>query len=156
MPHSSRCFSIFLLLIAMGANFLLPLLCHHWQTAVPWHDHIIVGPVYPGWESHSHNARSHPEQHAHFGQEPASSTQQDQRPIFAEMDAATHSQVLSLYRPPAWGDSVLSTGDQLLLSVDWLSSLISFPLIRTLDLSHHALKSVALPPPDKPPSISSR
>ncbi|MFQ5645217.1 MAG: hypothetical protein ACE5FQ_16195, partial [Thiogranum sp.] len=41
----------FLLLIMLGGNFLLPV---SWgkQFDSFWHAHIILGPIFPGWENH--------------------------------------------------------------------------------------------------------
>jgi hypothetical protein len=137
----------FFLLFILGGNFFLPVFWSYWQIFPP-HDHIILGPVYPGWEHH-HGELTQPQGPYH--REPIPLLESN-RAVFPKTDAAARSKVISLYRSPTGADTILSVEVQLLWLAEWSLLLSKFPtLIWPLDLATLPLSSAFLSPPDKPP-----
>jgi len=139
----------FFLLIIFGANFLLLTLWPQANVFLP-HDHLILGPIYPGWEDH-HAELAHSKR-GHSHSEPARPLESRQT-ISVERDTGIPGKVISLYRLPAGEDSILSFGVQVLWLPEWPIlpelSLLTWPL----DPVSLFLSSVFLPPLDKPPSL---
>ena len=44
-----------LLLSVLLGGLGITALTHHWLGSVPFHDHLILGPVTAGWEHHAHD-----------------------------------------------------------------------------------------------------
>lgn len=138
----------FFLLIIFGANFLLLTLWPQANVFLP-HDHLILGPIYPGWEDH-HEVLHSSKCHSHS--EPARSGENRQT-ISVERDTGMRSKVISLYRLPAGEDSILSFGVQVLWLSEWPILPEFSPLTWPLDPVSLSLSSVFLPLLDKPPSL---
>jgi hypothetical protein len=136
----------FFLLLILGGNFLLSVFWPSWQIFLP-HDHIILGPIYPGWEHHHDRELAHLAAHAEL-RHPS----MDERAISTEIGAGARSKVISLYRSPAGDDTIFSVEVQLLWLAEWplLAKLPS--LTWSLDQAFLPLSSAFLPPPDKPPA----
>src|SRR5438094_8682262 len=47
-----------LLLSVLLGGLGITALTHHWLGSVPFHDHLILGPVTAGWEHHPHDDES--------------------------------------------------------------------------------------------------
>ena len=147
-----RSVALFLLTVLMGSLFL-SVFSDRWYLALPWHDHIILGPIVPGWENHHHGPLTYPERHGHSQHGLAHSSGREQV-VSLPTDTGVHSQVLSLYRLPEGNYSILSFGAQLLHSTEGsilpeLSPFLTWPIT----LGFLTLSSTFLPPPDKPPRV---
>jgi hypothetical protein len=142
------------LLTVLGGSLFLSAFSDRWYLALPWHDHIILGPMVPGWENHHHGPLAYPGRYDHSrhgsmhvsGREPG---------VSLVTGTGAHSQVLSLYRLPAGDSSIFSFGVQLLHSAEAstlpeLSPFLTWPL----RLGFLTPASTSLPPPDKPPRDS--
>ena len=169
----ARRFAALVLLTVLVGSFFLSVFSDRWYEALPWHDHIVLGPMLPGWENHHHGPWAYP---GGFGHPPwacaAARPGSCQRAGGAGQHGLTHSSgrgqvvslatgigvdsmVLSLYRLPEGGTSVFSFAAQLLQSAaGWtlpeLSPFLSWPL----SLGFLILSSLFLRPPEKPPRVS--
>jgi hypothetical protein len=148
-----RLVSLFLLIVLMG-SLLLSVLSDRWHLALPWHDHIILGPVVPGWENHHHDPLAYPGRFGHSQHGLMHFSGREQL-VSLRTDTGVHSKVLSLYRLPEGFTSIFSFGVYLLHSAEGsmlprLSPFLTWPL----SLGFLTLSSTFLPPPDKPPRAS--
>jgi hypothetical protein len=147
----ARPVTAFLLLIVFGGNFFFPLIYKHWYAFLPQHDHIILGPVYPGWELHSHGELIDPATYRHSRRDTFHPLEPKQT-VSAEIDIGPRGKVISLYHLPLENGTILAFGVQLL----WLDESIVLPepssLIWPADLTTLVPISIFLPPPEKPPT----
>jgi hypothetical protein len=141
----------FCLLIILGANVILPAVWPGWQVALP-HDHLFLGPVYPGWEHH-HAGLTHAQKYYQHRIEPIPPLQSELT-VFDPTQPAG-SNVISLYRSPAGDDTLVSAAAQLLWLTEW-PPLFHFPsLVWSISSTPQILSSAYLVPPDQPPSLNS-
>lgn len=132
------------LLIILGGNFSLSIFWHQWRVSLLWHDHIILGPLYPGWEDH-HG-------HRHPRSQSKSPPADVQFFVASNGDSGASTKIISLYQSLVGGGTILSFDVQLLWLAEW-PILSGFPsLDRPLEEASLAFSSVYLPPPDRPPS----
>ena len=150
----ARRFVALFLLTVLGGSLFLSTFSDRWYLALPWHDHIILGPMVPNWENHHHEPLTYPGRYRHsehgsphfFGREQV---------VSFVTDTGVPSKVLSLYRLPAGDNSIISFGVQLLHSAEGPTlPELSPPLICPLGWGFLTLPSAFLPPPDKPPRDS--
>lgn len=133
---SQQLMALFLLII-LGVNFFLSVFWPQWRLSLVWHDHIILGPLYPGWEDH------HGHRHAHSELQSVSNS-----------DSGASTKIISLYQSLVADGTVFSFGIQLLWLTEWPTLSNFSSVIWPLGVASLALSSASLPPPDKPPSAS--
>lgn len=139
----------FFLLIILGGNFFLPVFWPSWHGFLPWHEHIILGPVYPGWEDH-HGELGRQGGYSHSHVQPAS------RPIGAPaisslVNAEGRTHVISVYRSPVGDGTIFNCPIQLLWLTEWPTLLELPSLVWPVGQASLSLSSALLPPPDEPP-----
>jgi hypothetical protein len=139
----------FFLLIMLGGNFFLSVFWPYWHGFLPWHEHIVLGPIYPGWEDHHRElGRQRGYLHSHLQLaalpvgEPAISSQ-------ANTGGSTH--VISVYRSPVGDGTIFSCAIQLLWLAEWPTLPEPSSLVWFVGLPSLSLSSALLPPPDEPP-----
>lgn len=148
MNQRAHRIAAFCLLIILGANVILPALWPGWQVALP-HDHLFLGPVYPGWEHH-HAGLTHAQKYHQHRIEPIPPLQSELT-VFDPSQAAG-SKVISVYHSPAGDETLVSVAAQLLWLPEW-PLLSNFPsLVWPISSTSQILSSVYLPPPDQPPA----
>jgi hypothetical protein len=148
-----RCIALVLLTVLMGSLFL-PAFSDRWYEGLPWHDHILLGPMVPGWENHHHGPWTYPGASSHA--QPDLAHRSGRQPgISLVAGIGVHTVVLSLYRLPEAGTSIFSFATQMMHSAQgWTLPELSPFLILPLSLGFLSLASVFLRPPDKPPRLA--
>ena len=144
LTRSSQRVTAFFLLVILGGNFVLSVFWYQWRLSLFWHDHIIIGPLYPGWEDHHgyrhpHNKSELPTDDAQFS--------------FYDSNNGVSTKIISVFQSLV--GTILCFGGQLLWLTEWpivpeFSSIVWWPF----GLVSLILSSAFLPPPDKPPSAS--
>jgi len=144
LTRSSQRVTAFFLLIILGWNFFLSVFWPQWRLSLVWHEHIIIGPLYPGWEDH------HGHRHSPDGSEIPSAAQF----VYHNGGSGVSTKIISLYQSVVGDGTILSLGIQLL----WLTEGPILPefssIARPLGMASLVLSSAFLSPPDRPPSAS--
>jgi hypothetical protein len=183
MSSRSQRIAAFFLLLILGANFLHSIFWHDLRLSPPWHDHIILGLVDPGWEYHHRGELTNAQESYHSQgkltllskrlsekswsrlssllEQPGKATPQStfqtgsksEQTISAAVKAIGRSKIISLYRLPMGDGPILSFEVQSLWLAEWPILAIFSPLAWPLDLAVLRLSSAFLPPFDKPPTI---
>lgn len=152
LRRPSEHITAFFLLLVLGGNFFLSIFWPQWHTTLPWHDHIILGPVYPGWEHHHHENLGRPAGYTYSHTPATSSSAVTIQAGLAGM-APGGSKVISLYRLPAGDVTVVGFGVQLLWLARWAILAEPTPLTWPVDLTTPVPANTFLSPPDKPPIL---
>ena len=148
-----RLVALFLLTV-LGGSLFLSTFSDRWYLALPWHDHIILGPLVADWENHHHGPLTYPGRYSRSEHGSTHFSGRDQV-VSLVTDTGVPSKVLSVYRLPVGDNSIFSFGVQLLHSAEGPTlPELSPPLICPLSLGFLILSSAFLPPPDKPPRDS--
>jgi hypothetical protein len=135
----------------MGSLFLSAF-SDRWYEALPWHDHVLLGPMLPGWENHHHGPWVYP---GSFGPHGSAHFAGRQPGVSLVTGIGVQTVVLSLYRLPEGGASIFSFAAQLLDSAaGWTLPELSPFLIWPLSLGFLTLASLFLRPPEKPPRVA--
>lgn len=154
MVRLSRWGTVLILALFLAGNLILPLIDRSYYLFLPSHDHIILGPVQPGWENHPHGesislAGAWQKGNHSYGDDLYHSYSPNHS--FDATDVLTRSKIISIAYPQTGYYSVFCYEGQPLLLAGWLMPPDLIRLIWPLKPAEVTSLDIFLSPPDKPP-----